>query len=910
MAVYNLGTARGAIEIDTNDLKNADIALRGAGTSMVGFGAAALGAFGYVIGVGAQFEKEMSFVSAVTGASVGELEALEAAAIELGKKGPYGPREVAAGFVDLAKAGLSAEEIIGGVGEAAVNLAAAGDIPFTESAETLVNVMRTFNIEAGEVASTVDAIAGAANASTIDISDMAVSLKYAGAPAAALGLTVEELNAAIGILGNRGIRGSTAGTSLRRVFLQLASPTQAAKDRMRELGLITEDGANAFFTAEGKAKDLAEIFQILQDATAGLTSQEQIAALNDIFGARAVNSALILMEQGADGFAEFTDQMLGVSAADVAAERMDNLSGAVTRLKAALEATFIQAGSPFQEFLTDLVNILREVVLWFGNLPKGVQTFILGSIAAIGVLSLLSGAFLLTVGNIVRAVRVFGELGHAFKIIGPAIKGVAAGMKALSLAFLANPVVLIIAAIIALGVAFYMLYTRSEGFRNFIDKTWQTIQKVWDDVLNFVKKIPEFFTKAWDTVKKKTDEVWDAVYEKVSGVIGGIIGFFTELPGQVAGFVSSIGSAVSSVVGSAFASLVGFFLDLPGIIGRALTGAVKAIVGFLAKLPFYFGYAIGFILGGFVRLNVEVLKIMGKLLTGIINVLIALPGQILNILGIVLSNVISWGGQLIGFMIDLFTNVVTGAVNLLLQLPGMLWNILTTVLSNFFNFGTQLLTFVGQLFANVLTTAVSFLMQLPGAVWNFLSSAVGTLIGFIPTFGGAALDIGSAIIRGIVDTVTGLPGLVWDILTDVIGAFTDLVQTAFNAAKDFAGGLWEGFKKGLGINSPSFIEEAMFAIQRETEGTAQRLRSTVRTIQGLTSGIPIDLLASSTGATVTGAGAAGVAGGMVIQGPLLVVETLTGTEEEALSISRRLANLTYEQFQANGKRGAQVVGSY
>ena len=185
MAEYNLGTARGSIQIDTNDLKSADIALRGAGRSLVAFGALAIGAFGYVVGVGAQFEKEMSFVQAVTNASEADMKKLTDAAIELGKKGPFGPREVAAGFVDLAKAGLSAQEIIDGVGAAAVNLAAAGDIPFTQSAEVLVNILRAFNLPASEATKVIDSLAGAANASTVDIADMATSLTYAAAPAAA-----------------------------------------------------------------------------------------------------------------------------------------------------------------------------------------------------------------------------------------------------------------------------------------------------------------------------------------------------------------------------------------------------------------------------------------------------------------------------------------------------------------------------------------------------------------------------------------------------------------------------------------------------------------------------------------------------------------------------------------------------
>src|SRR5207342_3000940 len=105
MAQYNLGTAEGRISIDTNDLKSADIVLRQAGRGMLGIGAAAIGAFGYVISVGADFEKSMSFISAITNETAANMDLLREKAIAMGKDGPFGPREVADAFVDLAKAG-------------------------------------------------------------------------------------------------------------------------------------------------------------------------------------------------------------------------------------------------------------------------------------------------------------------------------------------------------------------------------------------------------------------------------------------------------------------------------------------------------------------------------------------------------------------------------------------------------------------------------------------------------------------------------------------------------------------------------------------------------------------------------------------------------------------------------------
>lgn len=877
MAVYNLGTARGQIQIDTNDLKNADIALRSAGTSMVGFGAAALGAFGYVVGVGAKFEKEMDTVSAVTGATREELDKLSKAAIELGKQGPFGPREVAAGFVDLAKAGLSAQEIIDGVGEAAVNLAAAGDIPFTQAAETLVNVMRTFNIEGKDVAKTVDVIAGAANASTIDVDDLATSLKYAGAPAAALGVNINDLSAAIGILGNRGIRGSTAGTSLRRVFLQLANPTQVASDRMKELGLITEDGANAFFTAEGKAKSLAEIFQILKTATAGLNDQQKIAALNDIFGARAVNSALILMEQGADGFAAFEEQMLNTSAADVAAEKMDNLSGAMKRLRAAIEAVFIQAGSPFQDFLKNLVNILREVVLWFGNLPRPIQTGILAAIALVGVLSILSGVFLLTVGNMIRAVRIFGELGKSFETIQKIVPALSKGFAKLNAVMSANPYILIILAIIAIGIALYQLYKHNEKFRKFVDGLWQGLQRFWDKVLEIVKAIPEAFGLAWKNLKKMADDVWDDIYAKVTGVIDGIVdwvqkapgrmlNFFQELPGKLGKLFADLGKEVGKQVANAFAS------------------AGDAVADFFRKLPRRAGYAIGYIIGKLTWLVNEGPRLIGE---WIVKSLLAITSTL---------------GKWKDAAIQLGIQFLTGLGEKFLELRAWLTEFFLGIINWLIEQGPGFAVAAGQIGWSIISGIGNFLNQLPGMMARMVWDVLSWLNNLWNEGSRIANEIGSAILHGIVDFIANLPSLVWDILQRVIGAFLSLVKNAFNAAKDFASGLWNGFKDGLGINSPSLIEKSMFAIQDEAGATNRILTNEVNRMNMTGQRInPLNSGALGLTTPAAAAAAAGAGGLTIQQNAPLIGQASIRSDDDIVKLARQLAVEQAKQARAKGR---------
>src|SRR5690606_16652413 len=132
------------------------------------------------------------------------------------------------------------------------------------------------------------------------------------------------------------------------VLLGLNGSTDKARRALEELGIITEDGGNKFFTAEGKAKSLAEIFQILQDATAGYSDQQRTATLQQIFAVRSLPSLIALMKAGSAGFEEFAAAIDSTTAAEVAAQRLDNLAGDVEKFKGAVDSLNITFGNNFQ----------------------------------------------------------------------------------------------------------------------------------------------------------------------------------------------------------------------------------------------------------------------------------------------------------------------------------------------------------------------------------------------------------------------------------------------------------------------------------------------------------------------------------------------------------------------------------
>lgn len=326
------------------------------GAAVLG-GIAALGAgLTASVSAAATFESKMSAVKAVSGATASEMTQLSGLALQLGKDTSFSASEAADGIGELVKAGVSMGDIMGGAAAASLNLAAAGGVEVAEAAEIASNAMNVFNLKGSEMGHVADVIAGAANASAIDVSDFKMSLAASGSVAATVGIGFEDLATSIAVMGQAGIKGSDAGTSLKTMMLNLTPATKGQMAVAKELGIVTADGANKFFDATGKAKSMAEIAGVLQTATAGLTEQQKLQALQTLFGTDAIRAAAVMAKAGAEGFNTMAESIGKVSAADVAKERLNNLKGSLEQLKGSVETAGIMIGTALLPGLKSMVD--------------------------------------------------------------------------------------------------------------------------------------------------------------------------------------------------------------------------------------------------------------------------------------------------------------------------------------------------------------------------------------------------------------------------------------------------------------------------------------------------------------------------------------------------------------------------
>lgn len=308
-------------------------------TSMQMAGAAGIG-----YGVYDTVKTSMNFDAALSGVKAlvpaGEdatrvMEAVRQKAMELGQETAFGDTDVAKGMTELLKAGIDFKSVMGDATKAALDLAVVGGLELPEAANIMSTAMNAFKVT--DATHAADTLSGAANASATNVHEMSYAMSACASVAAGMGVSFEDTSAALALFAKNGLLGSDAGTSLKTMLSRLVPSTDQAADEFRRLGLMTADGKNKFFDAKGNMKSMAEVAGILQDALKGLTAEQRQAKLNTLFGSDAIRGAIILSENGADGFNDMAEAMTRFTAAGSAATMRDNLKGDIEELSGAWE---------------------------------------------------------------------------------------------------------------------------------------------------------------------------------------------------------------------------------------------------------------------------------------------------------------------------------------------------------------------------------------------------------------------------------------------------------------------------------------------------------------------------------------------------------------------------------------------
>lgn len=351
------------------------------GRSALYGGVAAIGAAGYVgyksLNKAMDFEAQMSSIQALTGATDAQMKSMQSLALQQGAQTKYSALQAGQAIEELLKAGITPATVEAGALNASLNLATAGSLDLAAAAEIMSTALNAFQEDGMTAAQAADILAGTANASATSVEELRYSLSMSSAVAAGLGMNFEDVNVALGLFANRGLKGSDAGTSLKTMLQTLQPVTDEQIGLFRELGLMTEDGSNKFFDAAGNIKSLNDIAGTLRKSMAKLTNQERQHALKLMFGTDAVRAATILFKEGSEGVEEFREEMSKVTALDVARKKMDNAAGAVEQFRGALETLQIAGMMPILPLVKDLANGAADFIEAYSpQITAGIQSMV------------------------------------------------------------------------------------------------------------------------------------------------------------------------------------------------------------------------------------------------------------------------------------------------------------------------------------------------------------------------------------------------------------------------------------------------------------------------------------------------------------------------------------------------------
>lgn len=288
--------------------------------------------------------------------------------------------ELAEGQQELIKRGYSSGQAIKAFGQYVKAAAATGE-DFNEVTQVGSATLEAFDMRQTNTYSNskkvLNAIAYAADMTASDFKSLGIGMEYVSSYAHQAGISLEETASALGILSNNGLEAQKAGTGLRKVISSLTSPTKAAEDSLKSVGLTTSD----FVNKSGKLKSLSQIFGLLAKHTEKLSKVKKVDLLHNVFGQTGQNAAGVFLtnaQAALKGTAEGVDELATkVKKAEkndyigrLAKKNMNTLQGQLKILKQTWSVTETNFGQDVQPFLKNSVHVAQQVLKAFNDLPR------------------------------------------------------------------------------------------------------------------------------------------------------------------------------------------------------------------------------------------------------------------------------------------------------------------------------------------------------------------------------------------------------------------------------------------------------------------------------------------------------------------------------------------------------------
>lgn len=492
----------------------------------------------YCYSTGSAFEAGMSKVAAVSGATEDDLERLTEKAKELGASTKFTATQTAEAMNYMAMAGWKTEEMLSGI-DAVLGLAAASGGDLATTSDIVTDAITAFGLKAEDCAYFADILAAASANANTNVALMGETFKYCAADAGSLGFSAEDTVTAIGLMASAGIKGSQAGTALRKLFTEMSGDLTLTS---KEFGDITVKTANA----SGEMRPFIDIIKDLREEFSKLNDQDKTAAAKELVGQYAQTGFKTLMNASEEDFQKLMGaiQNCDGAAAEMAETMEQNVSGAVTKMNSALEGVGIAVFDKFKSGLLDAVNIFTETLgelesdIDGGSLDNSIENLAdsfkeLATAAANFVKNNLSGfingfanalnfvtKFRVELGSALKAFLAYkaingigtivNAVGKAFAKLVMRVKAADGAMNALKLSFQTNPFGMIATAVSALTFGISEFVGHTKNATDSAEELRQKSQELAQNAAKYKQEVDDL-----SDIKKEYEELHDAIYSDV-----------------------------------------------------------------------------------------------------------------------------------------------------------------------------------------------------------------------------------------------------------------------------------------------------------------------------------------------------------------------------------------------------------
>ena len=779
-------------------------------TSIAGLGVAA-------VKTTADFDSEMSKVSAISGATGTDLDKLRGKAREMGAKTKFSASEAAQGMQYMAMAGWKTQDMMDGL-EGIMNLAAASGEDLASTSDIVTDALTAFGLSAKKSSHFSDILAAASSNANTNVSMMGETFKYAAPVLGSLGYTAEDAALAIGLMANAGIKSSQAGTSLRGAITNLAKPTDTVAAAMDKYGISLTDSS-------GKMLSLRELMEQLRQKLGGLSEAEQAQAAAALFGKNAMSGMLAIIN-GSDK--DFEKLAGAIDNCDGSSEKMantmnDNLQGQITILMSQLQELAISFGEILMPKIRDIVTHIQNFVDKLNAMDEGQKETIL----RIGMFVAALAPMLMGLGKVItfsaNVSRALGTLSA-----GLVKAGGFSGVFTKALGLITSPAAIVVGVIAAITAVIIHLWNTNEDFRNTITAIWQ---KIKDAFTTFAAGISERLSALGITFSDVTSAIktiWDGFCNLLAPVLEAafntiaialqtafnvILGIWDVFSAVFSGDWSGAWEAVKGIFSSVWDGLKEYFSTIIG----AVKGVADVFLGWFGTnwetvwngvKTFFEGIWNGissFFEGIWNGISTFCTTVWNGIITNVTAFCTTVHdtiSTIFNAVKDVVSNVWETIKNVVQVAIMFIVEVIKAAFELITVPFRFIWeNCRDTIISVWETIKSAVQTAINFVKDNIITPVMNAISTTITTVWNTIKTTFTTVINAIKSAVQTAWNfmkdsVITPVMNGIKTVITTVWNAIKTAVQTVVNAIKTTVQTVFNAVKTTVTTIWNAIKTG------------------------------------------------------------------------------------------------------------------